>query len=184
MTAATVTHRDVSEAQTRHAAAWERCCEALEAELDRQRRVLELCKEQGRAARARDIESLESATRELVGLMERVVQAEHARHAAVRAVVEAYGLDEASQNLSGLVGLAPAPWHDRLKQCQREFKTVVRSTQRVVGANRRYLRHGARATDRLLAELFGRHDQAGAYTRDGAEQAKAPSEAALLNTAG
>lgn len=167
-----------------HSAAWRRCCAALEAELDRQRRVLDLCKEQGRAARARDIESLETATRELVEVMEDVIEAEHVRHAAVRAVVDAHALNPEAQNLSGLIDLAPEPWHERLKQCQIDFKNVMHATQSVVRANRRFMRYGARSAERLLTELFGREEQAGAYTSDGAERGSAPSEAALLNTAG
>lgn len=165
-------------------AAWEGLCDALERELDRQARVLELCQEQGRAARARDIESLDALTRELVDLMESVIGAEHARHLAVRRVLAHYGLSEGDHNLSSLIALAPATWRGRLKACRLELRSVLQATQCVARANRRYLQQGARTADRLLAGLFGRETRNETYGRAGDAPAQAQSGPAVLNTAG
>lgn len=174
-------------AQTRTAAqdeALERCCAALEAEIARQDRVLALCQEQGRAARVRDIDALEVASRELANTMNSVLRAEATRIAAVLDAARGLGLSPAHLRLSSLIARAPDPWRTRLSDLQRRLRTVVGITQSVVEANGRFLSDGARTAERLLAEVLGEEPAPNAYDRDGRSPARNPQLNALLNVAG
>lgn len=165
--------------------ALDRCCIALEAEIARQNRVLELCHEQSRAARLRDVDALEAANRDLANSMKEVLRAEAERMAAV--MDAARGLELAPENLqlSRIISRAPEPWRARLLDIQRRLKTVVTVTQRVVEANGRYLRDGARTAERLLAEVIGDTAQGtNAYDRGGRAPGARVGANALLNVAG
>ena len=164
--------------------ALERCCVALEAEIARQDRVLDLCQEQGRAARLRDIPALETASRELASTMNSVLRAEATRVAAVMDAARGLGLTPADLRLSRLIGHAPEPWRARLSDLQRRLRTVVGVTQSVVEANGRFLRGGARTAERLLAEVLGEEPAPNAYDREGRSPARNPQLNALLNVAG
>ncbi len=168
-----------------HELALERCCAALESEIARQDRVLEICQVQGRAARLRDVDGLESATRDLAASMEGVLRAEAERMAAVMDAARGLGLAPDDLRLSRLIARAPDPWRTRLQDIQRRLKTVVGVTQRVVEANGRYLREGARTAERLLGEVIGEEPASpNRYDRDGRTPSARTPGAALLNVAG
>lgn len=164
--------------------ALERCCVALNAEIGRQSRVLDLCREQGRAASARDIEALDSATRQLAEAIALSIHAEGERFAAVMDAARGLGVAPQDIKLSCLIGAAPEPWRGRLADIRLRLKTVVSVTQRVVDSNARYFRDGARVADRLLAEVVGEASEPEAYSRDGRSPAAKPALNALLNVAG
>ncbi len=164
--------------------ALDRCCAALDAEILRQDRVLALCQEQGRAARTRDIDALEAASRDLAKTMDTVLRAEAIRLAAVMDAARGLGLSPEDLRLSRLIGRAPEPWRTRLAELQRRLKSVVTVTQRVVEANGRYLFDGARTAERLLAEVIGEAAAPEAYTREGRSPSTKPKAHALLNVAG
>jgi len=160
------------------------CCRVLADELDRQRRVLEICQAQSVAARARDIDKVETMTRELATHIEAALRAERARLDVVDKLVNYFQLPPERQNLTTLVKCAPEPWSTRLKHVQIELRTVVAATQRVVNANARYLNEGLRATDRLLDMVFGRTGKKDGYDDGGRTADRAGVRPTMLNTAG
>jgi hypothetical protein len=171
-------------ATARGEAALERCCAALEAECVRQDRVLAICQEQGRAARRRDVDALEAATQELAGAMQDVLRAEARRVATVLDAARGLGVPPEDVRLTRLIAAAPEPWRERLADVRRRLRTVVGITKRVVEANGRFIREGARTADRLLQEVLGDTPASKAYGRDGRAPASDPAANALLNVAG
>ncbi len=162
----------------------EACCVQLEKELNRQTRVLEVCKEQGRAARARDIESLDQATRSLATLIQDGIRSEGERMALTARLAALFGMTPAEFRLSALINRAPEPWHGRLTRSQSALKETLAATRRLVDANGRYLRDGARTADRILAEVFGAATRAEAYDAEGRQPGRGDGVPAVLNVAG
>jgi len=159
------------------------CCAQLETELARQARVLELCKEQGRAARARDIDALDRATRALTALAQDGIRAEGERLAMTARLGAAFGISAAEFRMSALIARAPEPWRARLVRTQAALKDTLTSTRRLVDANGRHLRDGMRSAERILAEVFGAAPQVEAYDADGQRPSR-DGAPAVLNVAG
>jgi hypothetical protein len=177
----TVATRELTDAEQ---LALERCCDSLEAEVGRQTQILQLCERQGEAARARDIDALESATRELTEVMNAVLRAEPGRLATIADAARGLGVPPQDLRLSRLIHDAPEPWRARLADIRRRLKTVVAVTQRVVEANARHFRESGRTADRLLAEVLGDAAPVAAYTREGRQPHARPAANALFNVAG
>jgi hypothetical protein len=161
----------------------EACCAQLEAELQRQTRVLESCTEQGRAARARDIESLELATRELSRRTEDALRAECDRLALTARLERHFEIAPGEFKLSALIARAPEPWRGRFVRLQAGLRETLAATRRLVDANGRFMREGARSTDRIMAEFLGAAVSTEAYDSDG-RRPGANSVSAGLNVAG
>ncbi len=161
----------------------EACCAQLEAELERQTGVLESCTEQGRAARARDIESLEVATRELARRSEDALRAERDRFALMTRIEGHFGIAPGQFKLSMLIARAPEPWRARLAQLQVGLRETLVATRRLLDANGRFMREGARSANRILFDFIGAAAPAEAYTSDG-RQPNSKSLSAVLNVAG
>lgn len=161
----------------------EACCTQLEAELTRQTRVLESCVEQGRAARARDIESLDLATRELAQRTEDALRAERDRFGLTSRLERHFEIAPGEFKLSAVVALAPEPWRGRLQRLQIGLRETLASTRRLVESNGRFMREGARSADRIMTEFFGAAASETAYDSDG-RQPGSRSNPAVLNVAG
>lgn len=164
--------------------ALERCCAVLEAEIERQEHVLDICREQGRAARARDIDALESATRDLARAVNSVMHAEAERIAVIADSARGLGIVPHDLRLSRLVRLAPQPFRSRLIGIQRRLRTVVSVTRHVVEANGRLFFESVRTADSLMAQLLGEAPRPDTYSRDGRNPNAPPRANALLNLAG
>ncbi len=162
----------------------ESVCLQLETELSRQARVLGACKEQGRAARARDIDSLDQATRSLAALIQEGIRSEGERLALTARAVAVFGMGPAEFQLSALIVRAPEPWRARLARAQAALKGTLATTRRLVDANGRYLRDGLRTADRILAEVFGAGSRAAEYDAEGQRPDRGDGVPAVLNVAG
>jgi len=162
----------------------ETCCIQLERELGRQVQVLEACKEQGRAARARDIASLDQATRALAALMQEGIRAEGERLAVTARLAAVFSIAPAEFRLSALIARAPETWRARLMRSQSALKETLATTRRLLDANGRYLRDGARSADRILNEVFGAASRAAEYDAEGQRPGRGEGMPAVLNVAG
>lgn len=162
----------------------EACCLQLETEVNRQARVLDVCKEQGRAARARDLELLDQTTRSLAVLVQDGIRVEGERLALAARLVAVFELPPAEFRLSTLIARAPEPWRARLVRSQAALKEILSATRRLADANGRYLRDGARCADRILAEVFGAATRAAAYDAEGQRPSREDNAPAVLNVAG
>lgn len=171
------------EAATAQVRLLETCCAQLESELARQARVLEACKEQGRAARAGDIPALERATRALAALLHEGIRAEGDRLAVMARLSTAFGLG-ADTKLSALAVRAPEQFRNRLLRVQLGLKETLAATRRLLESNGRFLREGARTADRILNDVFGAVAQAAEYNAEGQRPGRAEGSPALLNVAG
>lgn len=169
----------------REAQLLEQCCAQLEAELGRQRRVLEAMKEQGRSARARDLATLDRVTRELSVMGTEGLRAEGERQALTARLAAHFNMPVADVKISTLIARAPEPWRTRLAQTQLNLKEVLAVVQRLVQANGRFLRDGVRTVDRILGDVFGTAPtQAQAYESDGRQPDRPERISAVLNVAG
>ena len=162
----------------------ESCCAQLERELSRQKRVLDTCKEQGRAARARDVESLDQATRELAVLIQDGIRTEGERLALTARLVAVFGISPAEFRLSAVIARAPEPWRGRLVRSQSALKETLVVTRRLVDSNSRYFRDGVRSAEGILAEVFGAASRSAEYDAEGQRPAHADRAPAVLNVAG
>lgn len=169
----------------REAQLLEQCCTQLEAELGRQRRILEAMKEQGRAARANDLAALDRVTREMSVMVAEVLRAEGERQALSARLAVHFSMPVSEVKVSALMARAPEPWRARLAQAQRNLKEVLAVIQRLVRSNGRFLRDGVRTADRILNEVFGAAPAEGpAYESDGTQPERSERISAVLNVAG
>jgi hypothetical protein len=139
--------------------------------------------EQGRAARTRDIESLELATRVLSERTAEAVHAERERFALAARLERHLGLGPGEFRLSLLVARAPEPWRSRVSALQVSLREVIASTRALVDANGRYMRDGARTANRIVASLMGAAAPVSSYDSDG-RQPDSGALCAVLNVAG
>jgi len=165
--------------------ALDRLCAHFDAELERQRAVLAATMTQGEAARSRDLEALQEATKALLVLMEQALEAERERLTLVHLIVTGFALNEPHQTLSGLIERAPEPWSSRMGVFQTEIREVLRETQEHVRKDSNYLRRSGRILERSVRSVLGQPEQAGdAYDKEGNEPDGALRAPALVNTLG
>lgn len=169
----------------REAQLLEQSCTQLEAELSRQRRILDAMKEQGRAARAQDLATLDRVTREMAVMVAEGLRADGERQALSARLAAHFNMPVADVKVSALVARVQDPWRARLVQTQRNLKEVLAVIQRLVRSNGRFLRDGARTADRILNEVFGAAPaEASAYESDGRQPDRSERVSAVLNVAG
>lgn len=132
---------------------FETLCFALDDELERQENILAVCRAQGQAARAHDIEYLEAKTLALVALMQEAVQAEKTRGLLLGRMAEHLRIPNDRQTLSELIRIAPEPWRGRLSHVQTRLQDTLRETHAVVLSNGGVLRSGLRVLTRSLQAL-------------------------------
>lgn len=176
---------DKSTAASREAQLLDQCCAQLESELARQVRVLAAMKEQGLAARARDLDTLDRVTRELATMAADGMRAEGERQALSARLAAHFKMSPADVRISALIACAPEPWRGRLMTTQLKLKESLAIVQRLVQSNGRFLRDGVRTSDRILADVFGAGVAPGkAYESDGRQPARPDTVSAVLNVAG
>lgn len=170
---------------SREAQLLDQCCAQLESELARQVRVLEAVKEQGRAARARDLAALDRVTRDLATMAADGLRAEGERQALSARLATHFKINPTDVKVSTLIAHAPEPWRARLMQAQLKLKEALAILQRLVQSNGRFLRDGVRTADRILSDVFGAATApAQAYESDGRQPERPESVSAVLNVAG
>jgi len=165
--------------------AFERLCAVLTDECERQERLLVLCRDQGEAARQRDIGDLEDSTAALDGLIRETVEAETARDSVMHTVVDHFGLPPERQTLTELILLAPEPWSSRLRQAQRRLRAVLNELRLVVRTNVSVFRGVLRIVGRSVEYLEQfRGLDASVYDAAGVESIHLEREPALIDQKG
>jgi hypothetical protein len=160
-------------------------CDLMEEELERQENVLAITLAQGKAARAHDIEYLEAKTAALTCVLEEGVRAESERLAVLRTVVDAFGLREEEQTLSGLISATPSPWSQRLAHFQVRMQEVLAQTRQAVRDNNRIMRGSLRVIHSTMAVLAHHlHLDPGGYTAQGGERPKSSRVPNLIDQKG
>lgn len=136
--------------------------------LERQETMLEVCRAQGQAARAHDMEYLEAKTAALTLLIQENAEAEQERLALVKELVAALQLPVEAQTLSGLIEAAPAPYAKRLADFQARMRATLAETRAVVRENNFILRRSMKVVGdavntlaRCLPAQSGQYDQRG-----------------------
>lgn len=165
--------------------AFELLCAHFDEELVRQRAVLDSCRAQGEAARAHDLDALQTATEGLVGRIQEALEAEKERLALLHRVVAELGLEEERQSLTSLIEGTPEPWHSRMKTFQVAIRGVIEATQAQVRKDSGYLRRAERIIERSVRTVLGRPEMLGeAYDKAGNEPGAMHHAPTLVNTVG
>ncbi len=160
-------------------------CAYFDAELERQRAVLDACRAQGEAMRNHDLESLDTASQRLMVLMEEALAAEKGRLRLLREVVGPFGLEEDRQTLTALIAASPEPWRSRMQAFQTEIREVLAAIRTEVRRHAGFLRRAGRILDRSVSAIIGSAPaHGGAYDKEGKEPAQRHRAPALVNTLG
>lgn len=160
-------------------------CACFDAELVRQRAVLEACRAQGEAMRNHDLESLDTASQRLVLHIEDALAAEKVRLRLLREVVGPFGLEEDRQTLTALIAASPEPWRSRMQAFQTEIREVLAAVRVEVHRHAGFLRRAGRILERSVSAVVGSAPaHGGAYDKEGKEPAQRHRTPALVNTLG
>ena len=162
--------------------AFERLCEVLDAELERQELVLAVLRAQRNAMLARDVEYLEAKTEALGALVRDVHRAQEARLAVLGDVVAAMGLPVERQTMTGLIAAAQEPWKSRLRELQKQLRAAVRESSGLVRSNAVLLRRSMQVVNKCL-DTLQQCEAAAEYDARGGEPER-PREAALIDQKG
>ena len=166
-------------------AALDQLCAHFDAELLRQRAVLDVCRAQGEAMRAHDMEALDAASKGLMALMKDALAAEKDRLRLLREVVGPFRLVAERQTLTALIAAVPEPWYSRMQAFQTEIREVLDATRAEVRRHAGFLRRAGRILDRSVSAIIGCAPTEGdAYDREGKEPARRHRRPALVNTLG
>ncbi len=167
------------------AASLDHLCAHFDAELVRQRAVLDACRAQGEAMRAHDMEALDAASKGLLALMEDALAAEKDRLRLLREVVGPFRLEADRQTLTALIAAVPEPWHSGMQAFQTEIREVLGATRAEVRRHTGFLRRAGRILERSVNAILGCAPTEGdAYDREGKEPAPGHRGPALVNTLG
>ena len=148
---------------------FEALCHLLEDELERQRKILEICRAQGDAARRHDIEYLEAQTASLTQLLHEAAHGEILRTRVMNQIVRGGSVTSEHPTLTELAALAEEPWRSRLRELQSNLRETVQTMREVVRGNAGVLRNSLRVVAQAMAVLD--HcvtSQGPAYTAAGA----------------
>lgn len=162
----------------------ERLCRLFDDELERQENVLALCRAQGEAVRAHDVEAMEGRTRALVVLVEDAKKAERERIEILRRVVEVTGLPEDRQTLSDLISAVPGPWNDRMAEFQSRIRRTLGDTRAVARENAALMRHSLRVVNRSVRTATGADAVTETYDAEGRGPFLAGRAPAVLDAQG
>ncbi|HUW61323.1 MAG TPA: flagellar export chaperone FlgN [Candidatus Bathyarchaeia archaeon] len=158
---------------------FERLCEMLEDEVERQENVLAVCQAQSEAMKSNDIEYLEAKTAALVVLIQEAAQAARERSAVLEAIVAEHSMNREGLVFSDVVAAAPEPLRGRLTESHRRLRAVLKATRPVVLSNTSSLRHAVRAVRASLAAVRPEAPSGSAYDATGMHQ---PAKPGLVNT--
>lgn len=131
----------------------EALCEVFQDDLERQEDMLALCKAQGQAALAHDVEMIEARTEALSILIADAADSEKRRIALAAALVEGLRLPPEKQTLSALIELAPQPWKQRMTDFQKRMRELLEQTRDIVRSNGQVLRRSAKVVGEALDAL-------------------------------
>lgn len=163
----------------------ERLCTHLEDECERQETVLEVCRAQGLAARAHDIEYLEAKTEALLILIREAMEAERERLELVGEVVRSLNLSVDQQTLSGLIQAVGEPWQSRLRDFQTRVRSVLAETRAANRENSRIMRRSMHVLNRAMDTLLHNGEcRSLTYTARGNQSTPERRRAALLDGRG
>lgn len=163
----------------------EQLCTYFDAELARQRAVLEACRTQGEAMRSHDVPALETASQALLSLMKEALDAEKERLRLLHEVVNPLGLKAVRQTLTDLIAVSPEPWASQMRTFQLELREVLSATRKEVRQHAGFLRREGKILERSMSAIVGSTSASGdAYDREGKEPAPGHRTPALVNTLG
>jgi flagellar biosynthesis/type III secretory pathway chaperone len=159
-----------------------RLCEVLDAELERQELVLAVLRAQRDAILTRDLEYLEAKTEALNALVREVHQAQGTRLVVLRDVVTALDLALEQQTMTGLILMAHEPWQSRLRELQKQLRAAALESRSLVRSNAVLLRRSMQVVNKCLDSLQ-QCEAAAEYNSRGGEPQRA-RRAALIDQKG
>jgi len=162
--------------------AFDRLCEVLDAEVERQELVLAVLRAQRDAILTGDVEYLDAKTEALNALVREVHRAQRARLEVLRELVAALNLSPGQQTMTDLINKADDPWRSRLRELQTRLRAVVRESSGLVRSNAVLLRRSMHVVDKCLNTLQ-QNEAAAEYNARGAGPERA-CRAALIDRKG
>ncbi len=158
---------------------FERLCDMLDDEVERQENVLAVCRAQSEAVKTNDLEYLEAKTASLVVLIQEAAQAARERSALTDLIAAEHGLSRNGLLFSDIVAVAPEGLRDRLADSHRRLRGVLKETRSVALSNASSMRHALRAIRASLAVLRPEDKPPLAYDAKGMQP---PAKPGLVNT--
>jgi hypothetical protein len=158
----------------------------FEAELLRQEDILAAVKEQGEAARHRNIGKLQEASASLTALLQQAGAAEKQRQTVVEHVAALCGMVREGLCLSRLLPFAPEPWHSQLSSVQERIQRTLSASRAAAISHHQFLRRGLCAADNALGHVTQQPPtlKAVAYTHRGNYGTRNASQAAFVDSRG
>ena len=164
---------------------FDKLCEILGDELERQENILAQCRAQQEAVRIRNVADLEARSVALQILFREVVATEPRRQETLRRVAVELGLESANPSLTEVVLAAPAPWNGRLRHLQLRLRETLRQSRDMARENAILLRRSLRVVGRCLQVFQVEAPYAsGRYSPSGQKTAAAQVPALLVNQRG
>ena len=163
---------------------FERLCEMMDDEVERQENVLAVCQAQSEAMKSNDLEFLEAKTASLVALIQEAAHATRERAVAIEAIAAEQGLNRERLFFSNVAAAAPELLRGRLTDSHRRLRTVLKETRPVALSNASSLRHALRAMKASLAVLGPEAPSGSAYDATGMHQPAKPGLVNVLNQRG
>lgn len=163
---------------------FERLCEMLDDEVERQENVLAVCQAQSEAMKSNDLEFLEAKTVALVVLIQEAAQATRERSAVFEAIAAEQRLTREGLAFGDVITAAPEPLRGRLAESHRRLRAVLKETRPVAMSNASSLRHALRAVRASLAVVTPEAPSGSAYDATGMRQPAKPGLVNMLNQRG
>ena len=158
---------------------FERLCEMLDDEVERQENVLAVCQAQSEAVKTNGLEYLEAKTASLVVLIQEAAQASRERSGVMESIAAEHGLNRVGLIFSDVVAAAPEPLRGRLAESHRRLRAVLKQTRPVAISNASSLRQALRGMRASLAVLGPEAPSGSAYDATGMHESAKPG---LVNT--
>ena len=171
----------------------EQLCRNLDEEVQRQEKILAMCRAQNEAVRLNNIEKLESQTQDIVSLLQEAAEAEKDRNRLVGRLATQCGCPLAT--LSDLVAVAAGPCGERLRHIQKHLRSVLAETRKVVHGNKVLFRGGLRLVSQTVRtvqsaevsaqnRLHGAAQESSSYTASGSASTRRLPRPAMIDQRG
>ncbi|MCX5771435.1 MAG: flagellar protein FlgN [Candidatus Hydrogenedentes bacterium] len=163
---------------------FERLCEMLDDEVERQENVLAVCQAQSEAMKSNDLEYLEAKTASLVVLLQEAARATKERSAVMKTIAVEQGLNREGLFFSDMVAAAPESLRGRLAESHRRLRDALKKARPVALSNALSLRQALRTMRVSLAAVTPESPSGAAYDSTGMHQPAKPGLVNVLNQRG
>lgn len=167
---------------------FQRLCDLIEDEVERQENVLAVCQAQTEAVKTNDLEFLESKTAALVVLIQEAAQAARERVALVESIakedLQAGAEDLKRLRFADIVAAAPNRLRARLSDGHDRLRAALATTRPVAAANAVSLRTALRTMNASFAALSPPKPTGAAYDARGMGPVEHPGAVKLVDQRG